>query len=529
MKMTNSDSVAHRGSISILLRITLIVFSLLIVPALYAADFEIYIDSDLNPATGCTGGALLTSPIEGAESRIQFSTSDTAPHQVDSLRTSSCVSGSFLPAVDQPAGFPTGSNNGIDGSDVIETETPLQALGLNGNEIINAAIFGKDSGIAGPVTRLSGLNLSTGQPIERLPVPVPVLALTGLVLLLALFLFTGTRFLQGRATLTTLLVVLSGVVLSGALLAQAMRFVADGLIDDWVGHPPAASNPPGSGSPLTDIRQVFFATQGTSMFVRLDVTEIEKYTVGGRLTGLVSGGDVELLLNGSNGQTLTADGDFVFPALLDGANYTVSVSAQPASQVCSVANGSGTLAGANVTNVLVTCVDDDYTLGGHISGLEANESVVLQNNAGDDLTLAADGSFTFPSSLNFGDAYDVTVLTQPPAPSETCTVSNGSGTMPANNINSVSVTCAVNTYTVGGTLAGLFSGGSVVLQINGSHDQTLTADGNFVFPALADGTAYAVTVATQPTGQACTVNNGSGTLAGANISSVDRQLCQRNL
>ena len=347
-----------------------------------------------------------------------------------------------------------------------------------------------------------------------------MLALTGVVLLLALFLFTGMRFLQGRATLATLLVVLSGLVLSGALLAQAMRFVADGLINDWVGHPPAASNPQGSGSPPTDIRQVFFATQGTSMFVRLDVTEIEKYTVGGRLTGLVSGGDVVLVLNGSNGQTLTADGDFVFPALLDGASYTVSVSAQPASQVCSVANGSGTLAGANVTNVLVTCVDDDYTLGGHLSGLEANESVVLQNNAGDDLTLAADGSFTFPSSLNFGDAYDVTVLTQPPAPSETCTVSNGSGTMPANDINSVSVTCAVNTYTVGGTLAGLFSGGSVVLQVNGSHDQTLTVDGNFVFPALADGTAYTVTVATQPTGQTCTVNNGSGTLAGANISNV---------
>ena len=48
----------------------------------------------------------------------------------------------------------------------------------------------------------------------------------------------------------------------------------------------------------------------------------------------------------------------------------------------------------------------------------------------------------------------------------------------------------------------------------------LTTDGNFVFPALADATAYTVTVATQPTGQTCTVNNGSGTLAGATISNV---------
>ena len=116
--------------------------------------------------------------------------------------------------------------------------------------------------------------------------------------------------------------------------------------------------------------------------------------------------------------------------------------------------------------------------------------------------------------------YAVTVKTQPGAPSETCTVSNGSGTMPANDVNGVSVNCTVDTFTVGGSLTGLFSGASVVLQINGSNDRMLTTDGNFVFPALADGTAYAVTVATQPTGQACTVNNGSGTLAGANISNV---------
>ena len=146
--------------------------------------------------------------------------------------------------------------------------------------------------------------------------------------------------------------------------------------------------------------------------------------------------------------------------------------------------------------------------------------MVLQNNGGDDLALNADGSFTFNTPVAFGDAYDVTVKTQPAAPSETCTVSNGSGTMPANDFNGVAVTCTVDTFTVGGTLTGLFGGGSVALQINGSNNQTLTADSNFVFPALADAAAYTVTVATQPTGQTCTVNNGSGTLAGANISNV---------
>ena len=162
----------------------------------------------------------------------------------------------------------------------------------------------------------------------------------------------------------------------------------------------------------------------------------------------------------------------------------------------------------------------DYTVGGLLSGLVAGDTVVLQNNLGDDLTLGADGAFTFNTKVAYGDPYVVTVKTQPTAPSETCTVSNGSGTMPANDVNNVSVTCTVDTFTVGGALSGLLSGGSVVLQINGASNQTLTADGNFVFPALADGTAYAVAVANQPIGQTCTVNNGSGTLAGANVSNV---------
>lgn len=37
---------------------------------------------------------------------------------------------------------------------------------------------------------------------------------------------------------------------------------------------------------------------------------------------------------------------------------------------------------------------------------------------------------------------------------------------------------------------------------------------------LADGTAYVVTITTQPVGQTCTVTNGAGTLAGSNVSNV---------
>lgn len=75
------------------------------------------------------------------------------------------------------------------------------------------------------------------------------------------------------------------------------------------------------------------------------------YTVGGTVTGSV--GPVVLQLNGGNDLTLAAPGSFSFPTgLPSGANYAVSVNA---AQNCSVANGSGTMGGGNVTNVTITC------------------------------------------------------------------------------------------------------------------------------------------------------------------------------
>ncbi|MCU7924948.1 MAG: FG-GAP repeat protein [Candidatus Thiodiazotropha sp. (ex Dulcina madagascariensis)] len=76
------------------------------------------------------------------------------------------------------------------------------------------------------------------------------------------------------------------------------------------------------------------------------------------------------------------------------------------------------------------------------------------------------------------------------------------------------------TYTISGTVTGL-TGTGLVLQNNAVDDLSITADGSFSFAiALADASAYEVTVATQPGGQICTVNNGSGTLAGAGVSNV---------
>ena len=77
------------------------------------------------------------------------------------------------------------------------------------------------------------------------------------------------------------------------------------------------------------------------------------------------------------------------------------------------------------------------------------------------------------------------------------------------------------TFTVGGTISGLTSG-SLVLKNNGTETLTLSTNSTkFTFPAaLANGAAYAVTVATQPSGLVCSVSNGSGTINGTNITNV---------
>ncbi|MCA1778016.1 MAG: DUF1573 domain-containing protein [Xanthomonadaceae bacterium] len=146
--------------------------------------------------------------------------------------------------------------------------------------------------------------------------------------------------------------------------------------------------------------------------------------------------------------------------------------------------------------------------------------MVLQNNGGDEQVVTADGGFSF-SPQDDGSSFDVTVATQPTNLSQTCTVTNGSGTLAGVNVTNVEVACTTNQFTVSGTDSGL-AGDQVVLQNNGGDDQVVTTDGGFAFSPQNDGTTYEVTVATQPTNpsQACTVTNGSGTLAGADVTNV---------
>ncbi|MBK9502017.1 MAG: hypothetical protein IPO06_22110 [Leptospiraceae bacterium] len=133
----------------------------------------------------------------------------------------------------------------------------------------------------------------------------------------------------------------------------------------------------------------------------------------------------------------------------------------------------------------------NLAIGGTITGLTAT-GLVLQNNAGNDLTVASGAtSFTFSTAIATGTAYAVTVKTQPTG--LTCTVSSGTGTATA-NVTTPSITCAAVTFTIGGTITGLTATG-LVLQNNAGNDLTVASGAaSFTFStAIAAGTAYAVT------------------------------------
>jgi len=268
-------------------------------------------------------------------------------------------------------------------------------------------------------------------------------------------------------------------------------------------------------------------TGGTGTVGTANVTSVSvsckpnpTFTIGGTVSGLNGGTSITLLDNGSDSLTVSANGAFTFKAALaTGAAYKVTISAQPTSETCTIANGSGTVASANVTNVTATCTTNTFTVGGSVAGLSSGTSMTLLDNGTDSLSVSANGVFTFKTALATGAPYRVTVSVQPTG--ETCIVTNASGTIASANVTNVTVACAVNTFTIGGTLSGLNSGNSVILLDNGTDSLTLSANGAFNFKTpLATGATYIVTISAQPTGETCTLANASGTVASTNITNV---------
>jgi hypothetical protein len=258
-------------------------------------------------------------------------------------------------------------------------------------------------------------------------------------------------------------------------------------------------------------------------------------TVGGNVKGLTTDSLSSLTLanEGNFTHTLTADGPFSFKVASNGT-YSIRVYAQPNPVNCTVVNGAGTMSSATpISNIAVNCVPN-VPVSGILNGMVVGTTIGLSTtNTGlvqFSKTQLADStdamnSFILPTYAVNGQAYDVTVASQPAA--QVCSVINGKGTADNTNvagIKNVAVNCVAG-VPVGVTLAGLKTGLFITLTDNANDPLLMTLSGTATFnKSLLNGAPYAVTITTQPVGQTCTVTNGTGTAVMTPVTAINVEI-----
>jgi len=156
------------------------------------------------------------------------------------------------------------------------------------------------------------------------------------------------------------------------------------------------------------------------------------------------------------------------------------------------------------TSATLTIVDDDrlpapalaYRVGGTVNGLVGTGLLLEDRAQFVDLPIAANGRFQFTGTYAPGTAYDVRVKTPPSAPTQTCTVTRGSGVVGSGDVTDIAVDCVTPPPPTGldlgfGAGTGKVTAGpvgvakAIALLPDG---RILAAIGNSVARYLADGT-----------------------------------------
>ncbi len=261
----------------------------------------------------------------------------------------------------------------------------------------------------------------------------------------------------------------------------------------------------------------FTAGAGTTGFPPAGETHDDQYIVGGIVTGL--NGTVELQNNSTDDEVISTNGRFSFSTLYDDQDfYNVSILTQPIGQTCSLSNSAGQINGGHTLYVGVSCIDNPeqtYTIGGNVSGLGNGDAVVMQNNAGDNLATSNNGAFTFSTPLLPGAPYNVSIFSI--SLGQSCSVTQGSGTVATSNVTDVEVVCSdLPSYLLGGSVTGL-NGNLELTNSNGDVVQ-LTANGSYNFSGVVyQGEDYEISITASPVSQNCSMTNSTGTVASSNI------------
>jgi uncharacterized repeat protein (TIGR03803 family) len=221
------------------------------------------------------------------------------------------------------------------------------------------------------------------------------------------------------------------------------------------------------------------------------------YSVGGTVSGLV-GGNLILINNETEALRVASNGSFKFTLTSSGGGaYSVRLATQPPGQVCTVGNGSGEMATADITDITVSCATGAaatlYAFAGGTDGSYPDSG----------LTAGLDGDFygttTYGGANNLGTVYKIT-----PAGVHTVLYSFagglGDGQYPASGLDLGNDGAFYATTTAGGAFGGgtffritpagiatmLYSFGG---NGSGANPQglTLSADGHFYGTTTSGG------------------------------------------
>jgi hypothetical protein len=217
-----------------------------------------------------------------------------------------------------------------------------------------------------------------------------------------------------------------------------------------------------------------------------------RYALGVTVSGLTGSG---LVLHAGFGAgedlSITGNGPFAFVGRPEsGATFAVAVGTQPSSpaQTCAVANGAVTVQDADVS-LTVTCDTNTYGISGTIDGLTAGGLVLTSSVGPEDLVVPVGSTaFAFTGRAPSGTPYAISVTTQPT--NLTCTVANGTGSMPAADVTDVAVTCSsvIQAWNAPTTWGGLWQDEAAMVQHAHFDGSGIVSDKGPTF-AMAGGAA----------------------------------------
>jgi large repetitive protein len=352
----------------------------LLFPAAHAATttVSVLIDADNNAASGCAI-ATANGPFTGVERVLNTTVvADGAGYRATSITLQSCTGGALgAPAVIDSTTLPIAPSGGLNGMTAVETYVPNFMLPTAGQKMrVAVATLGAD-GISGAdaLTLVNGGPiLLDGPPLNVVPTLAAVsLALTALLLAGSLWL-ARRRGWQGTQLA---LVMVFALTLSGSLIAAITR---DGLVADWTGILPAASDPTGDAPTGTDIGNLYSTVENGNMFFRIDTLLNAPPVANAQSVTAIVGQSLPITLTGS---------DF------EGAALSFTVVTQPTQGTL-----TGTAPNLSYTPAPGATASDSFTFKANDGALDSTPATVTITNTRAPAITSANNVVFIPTQAN---------------------------------------------------------------------------------------------------------------------------------